>query len=75
MYVLKTDSWYLERAVFLAAGIVVLLSLALDVLVSPYWLLLAAFAGVSLVIFAFSGYCIMANILKKVAGLTPRLGK
>ena len=75
MYILKTDSWYLERAIFLMAGVVVLLSVGLGVLVSPYWLLVAAFAGVNLVVFAFSGFCLMANILKKVAGLTPRLGR
>ena len=73
MYLLKTDSWYLERTVFLVAGLVVLLSLALSVLVSPYWMLLAAFAGVNLVIFAATGFCMMANMLKKFFGLKPRL--
>ncbi|MDA8388342.1 MAG: DUF2892 domain-containing protein [Nitrospiraceae bacterium] len=75
MYLLKTDSWYLERAVFLAAGIVVLLSLGLGLLLSPYWLMLTAFAGINLVIFALSGFCLMANILRKFAGLVPRLGR
>lgn len=73
MYLLKTDSWYLERAVFLVAGFVVLLSLALAVLFSPYWLLLAAFAGVNLMVFAVTGFCMMANMLKKFFGLKPRL--
>ncbi len=73
IYLLKTDSWYLERTVFLVAGLVVLLSLALAVLVSPYWMLLAAFAGVNLVIFAATGFCMMANMLKKFFGLKPRL--
>ncbi|MDA8171684.1 MAG: DUF2892 domain-containing protein [Nitrospiraceae bacterium] len=75
MYLLKTDSWYLERAVYLAAGIVVLLSLGLALLVSPYWLLLAAFAGLNLVVFALTGFCLMANLLKKFTGLEPRLGR
>lgn len=74
MYLLKTDSWYLERTVYLAAGIVVLLSLALS-LVSPYWLMLTAFAGINLVVFALTGFCLMANLLKKFAGLVPRLGR
>ncbi|MDA8156128.1 MAG: DUF2892 domain-containing protein [Actinomycetota bacterium] len=75
MYFLKTDSWYLERMVFLAAGIVVLIGAALAWLVSPYWILLCAFAGVNLVVFATTGFCMMANILKKLAGLEPRLAR
>lgn len=75
MYLLKTDSWYLERAVFLVAGLMVLLSVSLGLLVSPYWLALTAFAGINLVVFAFSGFCLMANILKKIIGLVPRLGR
>lgn len=75
MYLLKTDSWYLERTMFLVAGFVVLLSLALAMLFSPYWLLLAAFAGVNLIVFALTGFCMMANMLKKFFGLQPRLGR
>ncbi len=75
MYLLKTDSWYLERTVFLVAGFVVLLSLALAVFVNPWWMLLAAFAGVNLIVFAATGFCMMANMLKKFFGLQPRLGR
>ncbi|MDA8169543.1 MAG: DUF2892 domain-containing protein [Nitrospiraceae bacterium] len=67
MYLIKVDSWYLERILYLAAGIIVLLSLALSVLFSPYWLMLTAFVGINLVIFAATGFCMMANILLKVA--------
>lgn len=65
MYIAKTDKWYLERVIWLAAGTITLLSAALAYFVSPYWLILTAFVGISLIIFAFTGFCIMANILVK----------
>jgi hypothetical protein len=39
------------------AGVVVLLSLALGVWVSPYWLLLTAFVGLNLLQSAFTKWC------------------
>ena len=47
-----------------------LLSAALAWLVSPYWLLLAAFIGVNLLQAAFTGFCPLAIVLKKV-GVKP----
>ncbi len=75
MYMLRTDSWYLERVVYLAAGIVVLIGIIMSAAVSPYWMLLSAFAGVNLIIFAFTGFCLMANMLRKFIKLTPKLGR
>ncbi|HTZ18892.1 MAG TPA: DUF2892 domain-containing protein [Dissulfurispiraceae bacterium] len=72
MYILKTDEWYLERAVFLIAGIFTLTSALLAWLHSPYWLIFTAFIGTNLIIFATTGFCLMANILYKL-GLKPRL--
>ena len=66
MYLAKTDKWYLERVIWLVAGIFILLSLALAYFISPYWLILTALVGINLIIFAFTGFCIMANILVKV---------
>ena len=65
MYMAKTDSWYLERVIWLVAGSIILLSLALAYFFSPYWLLLTAFVGINLIIFAVTGFCIMANLLVK----------
>jgi hypothetical protein len=59
-----------ERVVFAFAGIMILVSLALAYFVSPYWLALAAIIGVNLSQSAFTGFCPMAYVLKKV-GLTP----
>ena len=54
----------LDRAVLAFAGTVVLVSLALGYLVSPYWFLLTAFAGLNMLQAAFTGFCPAAMILK-----------
>lgn len=56
----------LDRAVLAFAGIVVLLSLALGVYVSSYWLLLTAFAGLNMLQAAFTGFCPAAIIFRKL---------
>jgi len=66
MYLAKTNKWYLERVIWLIAGIFILMSLILSYFISPYWLILTALVGINLIIFAFTGFCIMANILIKL---------
>ncbi|HIJ59145.1 MAG TPA: DUF2892 domain-containing protein [Nitrospirae bacterium] len=66
MYIAKTDSWYLERIIWLVAGIMTGLSALLTWLHSPYWLILTGLISINLLIFAFTGFCIMANILFKI---------
>lgn len=56
----------IDRAVMAFAGFVVLLSLALGQWVSPYWLLLAAFAGLNMMQAAFTGFCPAAMIFKRL---------
>lgn len=56
----------IDRAVMAFAGFVVLLSLALGHWVSPYWLLLAAFAGLNMMQAAFTGFCPAAMIFKRL---------
>ncbi|MCB1376746.1 MAG: DUF2892 domain-containing protein [Alphaproteobacteria bacterium] len=55
-----------DRAVLAFAGLVVLVSLALGYFMSPYWLLLTAFAGLNMFQAAFTGFCPAAMIFKKV---------
>ncbi len=66
MYIAKNDTWYMERLIWLIAGIFTLTGTILAVVHSPYWLILTGFVGVNLLIFAFTGFCIMANILDKL---------
>lgn len=56
----------IDRAVIAFAGLMVLASVALAWLVSPYWLLLTAFVGLNLLQAAFTGFCPAAMILRKL---------
>ncbi len=74
MYIAKNNGWYLERIIWMVAGIFTLASAALAWAVSPWWLILTALVGVNLIIFASTGFCLMANILY-VIGARPELQK
>ena len=71
-YVMQTDSWYLERRIYIAVGINLSLASTLVLLYSPWWLLFTAFVGGAMVWFASTGFCIMANGLYWL-GAEPRL--
>lgn len=58
----------IDRFVLAFAGVMVLLSVALATLVSPWWLLLAGFVGLNMFQAAFTGFCPLAMILRR-AGL------
>lgn len=60
----------LDRAVFVFAGFVVLTGVALGYFVSPWWLLLSAFAGLNMIQSAFTGFCPAAMVFRKL-GLKP----
>jgi hypothetical protein len=60
----------IDRAVLAFAGAVVLVSVLLTSLVSPWWLLLTVFAGVNLVQASFTGFC-PAAMLFKALGAKP----
>ncbi len=72
MYTAPTDRWYLERVIWLIAGSIILISTTLAVFVNSYWIILTLAAGINLIIFSFTGFCIMANILVK-AGIKTRI--
>jgi tetrahydromethanopterin S-methyltransferase subunit E len=60
-----------ERIVLAFAGFMIILTLALGVSVSPifhheYWLWFTAFIGLNLLQSAFTGFCPLAMILKKL---------
>ncbi len=55
-----------ERIVFAFAGVAILLSLALSHYHSENWLWFTAFVGFNLLQSAFSGFCPLATILKKM---------
>ncbi len=60
----------IDRLIFRLAGTLVLLSLALSQLVSPWWLLLAALVGVNMLQSSFTGFCPPAFLFRKL-GVKP----
>ena len=56
----------IDRIVFAVAGTLVLLGLVLGLTVSPWFLAIAGFVGVNLLQSAFTGFCPLAMILRKV---------
>jgi hypothetical protein len=55
-----------DRGVFLFAGCVVLLGIALSLWVHPWWILLPAFAGLNMIQSAFTGFCPAAIAMKRL---------
>jgi hypothetical protein len=72
VYLMRTDSWYLERRIYLAVGINISVASVLSVVHSAWWLTFTGFVGVAMVWFAATGFCIMANGLYWL-GAEPRL--
>ncbi len=56
----------IDRAVMAFAGALVLVSLLLSQIFSPYWLLLTAFVGANLLQASFTGFCPAAIVFKKL---------
>ena len=74
MYLLKTDSWYLERIIFLMAGCMNSLSIILVLVHSIWWLILTGLVSVNLLVFALTGFCPSAALFYSM-GVKCRLGR
>jgi hypothetical protein len=72
LYFMQTDRWYLERRIYLAVGINLIVASSLSVVHTAWWLLFPAFVGLAMLVFAATGFCIMANSLYWM-GAEPRL--
>lgn len=73
IYIVPTDRWYIERTVWLIAGIVLLISTAMALLVNPLWILGVTATGLVSINVAFTGFCPIGNILR-LFGFQPMLG-
>ena len=60
-----TGRWPLERVLFAMAGTMTLLSVALALLVSPWFLALTAFVGVNQWLYVVGGFCPASLILER----------
>jgi len=73
LYVVPTDRWYIERAVWLIAGIVLIVSTTVAVLYEPLAALFIVATGVASIFVALTGYCIVGNVLHRL-GMPHALG-
>jgi hypothetical protein len=61
--------WPLERVLFALAGTVILISVGLVALVSPWFLLLTAFVGINMWLYVLVRACPASMVLKRACGL------
>ncbi len=74
MYKLQTQNWYLERIIFLLAGVFALGGVIMGHFVHHCFFYLAGFVGLMQIIFALTGFCPMAIFLSRL-GVKSKLGK
>lgn len=67
------NRWYIERTVWLIAGIALLASTALALLIDPLWILGVTATGLVSINVAVTGFCPVGNVLR-LFGFTPMLG-
>ena len=73
IYIVPTNRWYIERTVWLIAGLVLLSSTVLALFANPYWVLLVIATGVASIVVSLTGFCVVGNVLKRL-GFRPALG-
>ncbi len=71
-YFMQTDEWFLERYIYIFVGVNLSLSSMLARFVHPGWLYFTGFVGTATILFAFTGFCIMANLLYRL-GAEPKM--
>jgi len=74
VYIVPTHRWYIERTVWLIAGVVLLTSTSLALWVNPYWIVLVIATAWASIAVSLTGFCIVGNILYRL-GFTPMLGR
>jgi hypothetical protein len=67
------NRWYIERTVWLIAGIVLLASTAMSLVVNPLWILGVTATGLVSISVSFTGFCPVGNVLYRL-GFSPMLG-
>ncbi|MGA2879496.1 MAG: DUF2892 domain-containing protein [Bryobacteraceae bacterium] len=73
VYIVPVNRWYIERTVWLIAGIVLLASTAMALLLHPLWILGVTATGLMSINVALTGFCPVGNVLR-LFGFTPMLG-
>ena len=55
MFLAKTDNWYMERIIWLLAGVFTIASVGLGVFVHPYWFILTGIVGLNQIVLSLAG--------------------
>lgn len=74
VYIVPTHRWYIERTVWLIAGLVLLASTTLAAVLRPVWVVGVMATGLASILVALTGFCVVGNILR-LFGFTPMLGR
>jgi hypothetical protein len=73
IYIVPTNEWYIERTVWLIAGLVLIAGTLLAAAIDPRWVFLVIATGLSSIAVSLTGFCVVGNVLRKF-GFAPRLG-
>jgi hypothetical protein len=74
VYIVPTDRWYIERTVWMIAGMVLLGGTALALWAHPLWVLLVVATGAASITVSLTGFCIVGNVLSRL-GFQAALGE
>lgn len=74
IYIVPTHRWYIERTVWLIAGVVLLAATTLAALADPRWVVLVIVTALVSINVSLTGFCPVGNVLYRL-GFTPMLGR
>jgi hypothetical protein len=74
IYIVPTVEWYIERTVWLIAGVVLMTGTSLALLAHPYWVLLVVATGLVSITVSLTGFCPVGNVLHRL-GFRSKLGR
>jgi hypothetical protein len=73
IYIVPTNRWYIERTVWLIAGLIILACTTLAVFVNHLWVLGIVVTALASINVSLTGFCVVGNVLQRL-GFTPMLG-
>lgn len=74
VYIVPTDRWYIERTVWLIAGVFLLTFTSLAARMDPRWAFGVIVVGMASIVVSLTGFCVVGNVLYRL-GFTPKLGR
>ena len=66
IYIVPTDSWYIERTVWLIAGIVILIATSLATFVDTRFVVFVTITALASINVSLNGFCIVGNVLHRL---------